>query len=73
MSADPQAGKAVHWRDLSSEDRLKDPGFIAHVAASRAACGLPPRITDPVVLTQLANLMKAPKTFTSASKQEEAA
>lgn len=73
MSAETQPGSAVHWRHLSSEERLKDPGFAAHLAESRAACGLPARITDPVVLTHLANLMKAPKTFRPAGESEAAA
>lgn len=34
-----------------------DPSFVAHVAALRAAQGLPPVITDPATLAAVADLL----------------
>ncbi|MBG0825765.1 hypothetical protein HS048_34335 [Planomonospora sp. ID91781] len=53
----PSTSKGKHWRHLPSEERITDPAFRAHVAASRAACGLPPHVEDPATLAYLANLM----------------
>ncbi|MBG0828493.1 hypothetical protein HS041_12015 [Planomonospora sp. ID67723] len=45
------------WMSLPSEQWHTDPAFRAHIAESRAACGLPPRITDPIVLARLAKII----------------
>lgn len=39
--------------------RLADPALTARVAASRAAQGLPPSITDPVILDRVAAIFLA--------------
>lgn len=40
-------------------ERLADPALAARVAQSRAAQGLPPVITDPVVLDRVAAVFAA--------------